>query len=264
MKRSMYYQMIVLVLLTGYCAKGMAQTDTINFGNRKLLTKQLKTGLKQYLVYAQNPKQGKKMNISIWTRDIKKTIKNEEKSFIVLQKWYGSDTAAYRKIYSVNRESDFSPVYHSELIGNQIKAFNWFPDHINGADSIVNNQQNAFNLKFDFPCFNWNLDIETFEMLPLAAGKKFVIPFYDAGFSKPAYTAYHVAGSEVIQTLDGKNVDCWKLVTEGDHDKIHYSETFWISKKEHEFLMEEDAVNGMFRYKIKLPAYSPDFIKRFN
>jgi hypothetical protein len=43
-----------------------------------------------------------------------------------------------------------------------------------------------------------------------------------------------------------------------------YSETFWISKKGHEFLKEEDTSVGLFRYKIKMPGMTPDLELRFD
>lgn len=263
MKRLKCYPLALLFILMICSLKSIGQTDTINFSNNKLHTKNLKTGLKQYLVYFQNTTQHKKIYLSIWTRAVQLINKNGEKQFTISQKWYSNDTAAYRSIYSINRATDFSPVYHAEQIGDQLKAFNWYPDHISGADTVVNNKQKAFALKLDRPCFNWNLDIETFEMLPLAAGKVFALQFYDAGLSQPNHVIYKVTGEEVLLTMDNQKVDCWKLLTESDHDKVHYTETFWISKKGHEFLKEEDSVNGMYRYKIKLPAYATNFLERF-
>ena len=100
-------------------------------------------------------------------------------------------------------------------------------------------------------------------MLPLAASKAFVINFYDAGLSPPKYVTCTVTGSETITTLNNDHVDCWKLVTEGDHNGAHYSETYWISKKAHEFLKEEDAYPGGYRYKVKMSAALPDLTERF-
>lgn len=259
----MGYPLTVLVLLLAGSLNCMAQTDTINFSSKKLLTRQLKTGLKQYLVYFQNPGQPKKLNLSLWTREVKLIDRNGEKCFNVIQKWYGNDTTGYRSIYSINRGADFAPLYHSETTGASRKAFNWYPDHINGADTIADNKQKTFAIRLDQPCFNWNLDMETYEMLPLAAGKKFVIRLYDAGFGVPDDITFKVIGDEVLRTMDNQQVGCWKLFTESDHDKVHYTQTYWISKKGHEFLMEEDSVNGMYRYKVKMPGYAPDIIKRF-
>jgi len=105
---------------------------------------------------------------------------------------------------------------------------------------------------------NWNLDIETFEMLPLAAGKSFLINFYDAGLDPPQYVRYTVTGSEKL-ALGAAEVDCWVLATEGkDPRGAAYTETYWISKKDHEFLKEVDRFNGTIRYKIRMPALTPD------
>jgi len=253
-----------MLLILSFCTINvMAQTDTINFKNNKLKTSQLKTGLKQYLVYLQQPAQPKKLHLSIWTRDIKSENRNGEGRFVTTQKWFSMDTAQYRSVYSVNRASDFAPLYHAEAVGSKLKAFNWYADRISGADTVAGNEQKTFALQFDQPNFNWNLDIETFEMLPLAAGKTFVLRLYDAGLGAPKDVSYKVSGDEVITTLDNQKVDCWKLLLEGDHGEIHYTQTFWISKKGHEFLMEVDEMKGMYRYKIKLPGFSPAFIDKF-
>ena len=262
MKRSTSFT-FVLLLLIACNFNSMAQTDTINFKSNKLKTNQLKTGLKQYLVYLQLPSQKKKLNLSIWTREVRMAVQNGENRFIITQKWFSNDTTNYRSIYSVNRAEDFAPVYHAEMVGTQLKAFNWYADHIKGTDTVADNKQKTFALQLDQPAFNWNLDIETLEMLPLARGKEFVLRLYDAGSGQPDNIHYKVSGDEVLTTLDNRSVDCWKLLLEGDHGQVHYTQTFWISKKGHEFLMEVDAINGMYRYKVKLPFYSPDLIEKF-
>lgn len=239
--------------------------DTIRLKDKRLNTSVLKTGLNQYLVYFQNPKKDKSLNFSFWMRSIRLQDRNGEKVFTIAQHWYGSDTTGhgYRSIYSINKAADFAPLYHSETINNKTKAYNWSADKITGADSITQNQQKGFLLDFKTPNFNWNLDIETFEMLPLAEGKTFAINFYDAGLSAPEYVNYKVTGSDVIATLNNEKVDCWKLFTEGDYKGTHYSETYWISKKDHEFLKEEDSFNGTYRYKIKMLGAAPDLLQRF-
>ena len=263
MKKLSSTTLILMIFVIVCNLNGMAQTDTINFKSNKLRTSQLKTGLKQYLVYLQQPSQKKKLSLSIWTREVSLAELNGAKRYIITQKWFSNDTTNYRSIYSVNKADDFAPVYHSETIGSQVKAFNWYAEHIDGADTVMNNKQKTFALQLDQPCFNWNLDIETMEMLPLARGKEFVLRLYDAGSGQPDNIHYKVSGEEILTTLDNRTVACWKLLLEGDHGQIHYTQTFWISKKEHEFLMEVDAINGMYRYKVKLPVYSPDILQKF-
>lgn len=237
--------------------------DTIRAGDKQINTASLKPGMRQYLVYFQQPKAPKVLRFWLWMRDTRLEQRNGVPVFATTQHWYGPDTMSYRNAYSINRKSDFMPIYHSETVAGKNKSFNWGTDKITGADSVAQNTVKTFSLDFSAPCLNWNLDIETFEMLPLAAGKAFAINFYDAGFGKPEYTLYKVTGSEVIATLDGQKVDCWKLVNESDNRGMHATQTFWISKKNHEFLKEEDSFGGAYRYKVKLPANTANIIPRF-
>ncbi|ASU36597.1 hypothetical protein MuYL_4714 [Mucilaginibacter xinganensis] len=240
-----------------------AQTDTIRLKDKRLLTSVLKPGLKQYLVYFQTPASPKTLRFWFWLRDIKTESRGGEKVFTITQHWYGNDTTSYREVYSVNKAADFAPVYHSETVKNIKSAYNWHSDKITGADTVKGNAKKDFSLAFNTPNFNWNLDIETFEMLPLAAGKTFAINFYDAGLDPPKYILYKVSGSEIVATLNDEKIDCWKLLTEGDYSGGHFSQTFWISKKGHEFLKEEDAFNGGYRYKVKMAQGAIDLMPRF-
>jgi len=262
MRNYVYLLAAAALLLAG---TANAQVDTINFKKgHQLSTANLKPGLKQYLVYFQQPKQVKTLRFWYWLRDIKKETRNGQAVFTTNQHWFGGDTLSYRACYSVNSMADFAPMYHAETIRGITKAYNWGATKITGADSVSTNAAKAFAIDFTEPNFNWNLDIETFEMLPLAAGKTFAINFYDAGLSPPKYVLYKVTGSEVLTLLDGTKTDCWKLYNESTSPTgAVATETFWISKKGHELLKEEDQFNGMYRYKIKMIGAAPDLMGRF-
>lgn len=227
------------------------------------MTTNLTTGTKQYLVYFQSPAKSKVLSTSLWMRDIKTETRNNIPVIVTNQHWYGADSAQYRSITSVNRKADFAPIYHSETIGTKTKAYNWYADKVAGDSTVTGNTAQGFSQDTKEYPFNWNLDIETFEMLPLAAGKTFALYFYDAGTVPPAYVVYKVAGSEMLSLLDNQKVECWKLVHEGNFRGSAYIQTFWISKKSHEFIKEEDAFNGGYRYKVKLPGAATDILKRF-
>lgn len=233
------------------------KVDTIRLKDHRLNTSSLKPGLRQYLVYFKTDRNPKVLRFWLWLRNTQIITRNNEQVFATTQHWYGSDTISYRTGYSVNRMSDFSPIYHSETVNGKKGAYNWGATSITGADTAANNTKKDFKMDFSEPCFNWNLDIETFGMLPLAAGKSFAINFYDAGFGKSEYVLYKVTGSEVLTTYDGHKVDCWKLVNEGEHAGTRFTQTFWLSKKGHEFLKEEDALPGGYRYKVKMPMLTP-------
>lgn len=237
--------------------------DTIDLGKNKLNTAALKPGLKQYLVYFQIVKQPKNLMFSLWSRDIKKENRNGEEVFTISQHWYAADTAMYRKVYSVNNAQTFAPIYHAEQIGSKLGAFNWNAKQIKGADTVAQNTKKDFKLDFAIPAFNWNLDIETFEMLPLAAGKTFAINFYDAGSTAPMYVLYKVEGSEVLTTSDLQKVDCWILLNESENNGNKFAQRFWISKKNKELLKEEDTFKSGYRYKVKLNGGAPSLLPRF-
>ncbi|SKC94999.1 hypothetical protein SAMN05660461_0187 [Chitinophaga ginsengisegetis] len=259
-KRSL---IISVLLATIAVLPAFAQTDTVDQQHLRLNTAFLKPGVKQYLVYYQVPSRSNWLDLSLWVREIEKTNRNNEPVFRITQHWYGSDTARYLESLSYNSVSDFSPLFHAQTRGGEQQAYRWTANGISGDTATMNNKAADFKLGFDRPNYNWNLDIETFEMLPLKAGKTFAIRFYDAGLEPPAYVTYKVTGSEVLQTLNNQPVDCWKLFTEGDSPRGHYSQTFWISKAGHELLKEEDSFGGFYRYKVKLPGLAPYLQPRF-
>ena len=240
--------------------------DTIRPGKGHMMTGYLKPGLQQYFIYMQDPNKNRELTFWYWMRDISLETHNGVKTFAISQRWYGSDTSWFRTVYSLNAQEDFAPIFFKETTGGpKSVAYNWNADGISGADTVEGNTKKAFSLKFDAPNMNWNLDIETFEMLPLAEGKSFLINFYDAGLDPPAYVLYKVIGSEELSLFGGERTDCWKLTTSGkDPQGNAYSEVYWISKKGHEFLKEEDIYGtSMYRVKVKMPAGMPDLTKKF-
>lgn len=238
-----------------------AQADTVYPGSRHLNTGFLKPGLKQYLVFHQWPQNNKMLQLQYWMRDINIEKKDGVEVFAIREHWYGADSNEYRTFLSLGTVKDFTPLYHASAGNGKIAAYNWSNTGIKGSDTVNGNTRRDFHLAFDRPNFNWHLDIEIFEMLPLAMGKSFVINFYDAGLAPPAFVTYKVTGSETLRTLDNRQVACWKLATSGSYNAKNYIQTFWISKKEHELLKEVDAFDGRFRYKIKLPELAPDILK---
>jgi hypothetical protein len=254
-------RLIALFLLLSLGAS--AQTvDTIGWGHAALNTAYLRPGLHQYFIYMGDTATRKTLMFWYWIRQIDKVDVNGQPSFRIAQHWIGQDTNMYREVYSLNKAADFSPIYHEEIKRGKAYAYNWGDKKITGADSVWGNAAKDFSLDFTRPNLNWNLDIETFEMLPLGAGKAFAINFYDAGLDPPQYVVYRVSGSEVIQTLNGARVDCWKLMTEEDARNMHFTETYWISKQDHEFLKEEDRYGSGFRLKLLMPETTPDPMRK--
>jgi hypothetical protein len=265
MRTIYYFTALLLHLLIAAVSRGQMsiKADTIRPGNGQLITTALKPGLKQYLVYFQYPQRSDRLGFWYWLRDISIVTKDGVRYFAITQHWFGSDSTAYRKVYSLNAAADFAPAFHRETARGTTVAYNWTGHDIKGADSVTDNARKGFYLAFGEPNLNWNLDIETFEMLPLGEGRQFWINFYDAGLEPPKYVLYKVTGSEELVLMGGEKVDCWKLYTEGSSPRGPYSETYWISKQGHEFLKEEDSFSGIYRYKVKMPGTAPDLLAKF-
>ncbi|MDJ1504501.1 hypothetical protein [Xanthocytophaga agilis] len=225
-----------------------AQTDTINVKNKKLLIRQLKPTKRQYMVYLKIPQKNNLItNVSLWTREV-----SFQKDMVVIsQQWSGQDTLTNRKLWSLCKKDNFEPVYHYTYMPKMgVAAFNFGEKQITGADSVSSNTKKDFQVGLKHPTFNWELDLETFEMLPLGMGKTFIIDFYHPGGSQiPAYYTYKVTGSEKIGVSTGKEIDCWMLRI--DYNTDSYA-TFWITKQNPEVLKMEEFYKGVYRYKVKL------------
>jgi hypothetical protein len=90
-------------------------------------------------------------------------------------------------------------------------------------------------------------------LLPYKEGRKFVIKFYDPGFGKAQDAKYDVTGSESLLGSDGSRIDCWVMqhnfeIPSGGNG----TQRFWISKRTHEILKEEDKTPDGYRYKLKI------------
>lgn len=244
---------IIILLLVSFSVK--AQVDTVYNLNSKLIKKYLKPSSNQYLVFIQRKGDPRQTYTYIWSRDVKFVNKKGKDLVEIEQKWYASDTTRNRYVYSLMNANDFSPVYHYTTLNKSIEAFDFYDDKIKGSDSIASNTKKDFNLALVHPMLNWELDLETFPLLDLKAGKRFAINFYHPGAKgEPKLYEYKVVGEENLGVIEGGTVACWKL-------RIDYSEKSWaifyISKKGREVLRMDEDFGGGVRYKVKLSNAVP-------
>lgn len=227
-----------------------AQTDTLYQLDSKLIKKYLKPSSNQYLVFIQRKGDPRQAFTYIWSRDVKFVNKNGKELIAIDQKWYASDTARVRYVYSLMNANDFSPFYHYTKMGKSVEAYDFYSDRIKGSDSVANNSKKDFTLALDHPQLNWELDLETFPLLDLKAGKSFAINFYHpGGKTEPKIYVYKVVGEETLNVIEGASVPCWKLRI--DYDARSYA-IFYISKKGREVLRMDEDFGGGVRYKVKL------------
>jgi hypothetical protein len=244
----------VILLLVVFNSR--AQIDTLYAVDRNTIAQTLRETTDQYMVFIQLNSMPKQTMTSLWSRSVRfKTIGGRDVVEIE-QKWFASDSASYRYIYSLVDKQTFLPLYHkvrSQRTG--IEAFDFYADKIVGSDTVPNNARRGFTMNLKSPALNWELDLETLGLLPLAKGKSYWISFYHPGGREgQKLYEYKVIGDEVLTIGNNTKVACWKL-------RISYNEkswaTFFISKKTKEVIKMEESFGAGMRYKVKLPLAIP-------
>ncbi|MCX2741661.1 DUF3108 domain-containing protein [Pontibacter anaerobius] len=240
------------LLLVGACLwYGLANAtpDTLHIKAANLRMHQLKPGLRQYMVTIRKPDKPDVLSQSLWNRDVRLEKYKGKERLVIRQNWVGADSTTNRRIFSIC-ESDFTPVYHTSTSFRGTAAFEFRQGQVVGSDTTQNNAFKGFKVESPEQAFNWELDLEFFETLPLKTNTVYSINFYHPGSRPgPAEKLYEVIGSEKIPTPGNTQTDCWKLRT--DYGNGNYA-IFWISKKGHEVLKMEEEFNGAIRHKVKL------------
>ncbi|MFD2247077.1 hypothetical protein [Pontibacter ruber] len=234
-----------------------AQVDTVRITAKDLKVKQLRPGTRQYLVTVQTPANPKVLRQSLWNRNVSFENFQGKERLVIRQNWIGADTLSNRTIFSVC-EKDFTPIYQTSTSARGVAAFNFYTDKITGSDTTKANAFKNFIMASPAPAFDWELDMETFESLPLKANTVYLINFYHPGSkTSPQYYRYKVIGSEKLETINNTKTDCWLLKI--DYSNTNYA-TFWISKRSQEVLKMEEVFDGVKRNKIKLGTVAGKYI----
>ena len=248
---------ILLLLCLFVYTLSNAQVDTVRITAKDLKIKQVKPGTRQYLVTIQMPDAPKVLRQTLWNRNVSFETYQGRERMVVRQSWIGPDTLSNRTVFTIC-EKDFTPLYHTSTSARGTAAFNFEKDKVVGADSVQNNGFKGFAMPAPQPTFDWELDLEFFESLPLKANTVFMINFYHPGSKTgPQYYQYKVTGSEKLATVNNTQTDCWMLRI--DYSDANYA-IFWISKKSHEVLKMEEEFNGVKRNKIKLSTSVGNYI----
>lgn len=247
----------ILILLL-FASDAVAQKkDTIRIDAGKINTGVLREGVHRYLVYFKNGKDSSRNNVSFWTRTLSFIDYHDRPAIRIAQEWEDKDSIVHT-VESICDRKTFAPLYQTswwKQMGNYTFDFLEKTGSIQGkplsdADTARRRADTwqAFKQALNQYVLNWHLDLEVFPVLPYRNGVTFLIPFYDPGFPAPRDVAYTVTGSAKLTGYDNQSIDCWLLTHESKGNK----EVFWVSKKTHEVLRLEQAINNrFFRYKVK-------------
>lgn len=200
----------------------------------------LTTGEHLYLRYTENG-QARKL-IDIWRREIRLEPHEGRRMIHIIQRWDGVGEAAYVLTQDSWFEPDtFKPITEVKTVTRdgktQIGGYRFYPDKVVGIGDLPGNVRKGFSIVEAEPAYNFETDMETLQMLPLASGYAVSIPFYDPGLDPPKRYIFRVAGSERIPTADGRLADCWVVTT--DYGLPDPPTKFWFDKRTQLLLREE-------------------------
>jgi len=242
---------VVLLLLVAINLTSFAQVDTITINSKNLILKKIKPKKNTYMVYIEKP-DGSMLDISIWERTISFSTLNNEKVIVIDQQWKNQEKTKTRRIKSINKRANFQPIYHYSKNGKgEVEAYSFLTNKIIGTDSVQNNIKKGFQIPNINNTLNWELDLETYQMLPYKLNTAFKINFYHPGSKnmKPNYYTYSVIGEEKIKIANQNFVDCWMLKIA---HAANSSATYWIDKTTGETIKMVEIFGAIKRYKIKI------------
>ncbi|MCG8327995.1 MAG: hypothetical protein MI974_09940 [Chitinophagales bacterium] len=231
------------------------QIDSLNTTNNKLEFGQLNEATNTYLVYFQDSVDAPKRNMEIWERTITKTKVHNKEVYQFLWDRFFSNGSNYKYKILANA-NDFSPISEevvmNQLINNDslaIRKRHYIYEGNSMYTSTDKNKHNGAPFRLDAleNSFNFEMDMETFSMLPLEEGKSFALKFYHPGSkTPPKYYTYAVDRSEKL-LFNNDEYDCWVL-------KVIYAgfghAEFWIDKKTNATLQMREVYRGLVRYKV--------------
>jgi hypothetical protein len=232
--------------------------DQLTIGPRDLDLRSVHIGNSTYIVYFKKKADAPAERITLVRINVEPSVVSGRKVFVVTQQWESADDIAHTS-KTVHDANDFSTVFHEtwwKRLG-YAATFDFAAKRVDFKGTIDDAKKAEitadFNQSFDAYNLCWHSDLIIFPLLPYQNGRNFVIKFYDPGAGKSQDATYAVVGSESLLGGDGGQIDCWIL--EHKFDQPNYgsgTQRFWISKRTHEVLKEEDEIPTGYRYKLKI------------
>lgn len=210
--------------------------DTIRIGHRFKHFNQLELGVKKDVIY--NIMNGKTLRLAMKTRSTELVTLDGQQYVSIKHAWEAPGTKWKGEFTYLCEPETMKPVQHirvTETAGKE--AFQFTGSQVVGLDSANNNTKASFSLELDEPTYNFEIDLETYSLLPMKAGYHAVMNFYHPGGKTPPKW-YHlkVTGSEKLNMPDGRQMDCWVLFT--DYGGTQPTQ-FWYTKKGQNFVKME-------------------------
>jgi hypothetical protein len=233
---------LLLALMAGACFQAQAQIHHVDVGAQLPRISMLKEGTHRYLVYRAT--EGANIPSMIWSREVRFETVNGEKLMHIKHRFDGVLPKPIVVLHDSWFEAgNFRPRTHvrtTERDGSRVvEGFVFSPDKIAGMQDLADNTQKDLSVASPEPAFNFEMDTEFLQALPLAEGYEAHINFYHpGGKAQPQRYTFKVAGSETIGGPTGP-VDCWVVTT--DYNKPGGPVTkFYLAKATQLMVREEN------------------------
>jgi len=222
------------------------QADTIRVGEPLANFDRLEQQKFEYNVFSQR---GDKRSPSIKMSSEIKKVKIDNKDYLAITHTWSS-AMTNGSFCAIVEPQTLKPVVHIRNTPKGKQAYKFSHNAVTTLDSAKNNIEKDFSINLPEPTFNFEIDLETFSVLPLAKGKEFAVNFYHAGGSSaPSWYTIKVERSERLDVEGLGNVDTWVLFM--DYHGVQPTR-FWYTKESHEFIKMEGEFNGTKIYKQRL------------
>jgi hypothetical protein len=250
--------LIMAVFLALPLSASGQRADTVSVGKRDLELRNLRLGNSTYIVYFKKTPTGPAERITLVRISVESTLVSGRNVFSITQQWESADEVVHTS-KTLHDAADFSTVWHEtwwKRLGYSAK-FDFTAKQVEFTGPIEDSAKSKiiedFNQSFANYNLCWHSDLVIFPLFRYKDGRTFVVKFYDPGFGSTQNATYEVTGSEFLVASEGSKIDCWKLEHKFDISSGGSGvQRFWISKRTHEVLKEEDQTPTGYRYKMKI------------
>ena len=216
--------------------------DTIRVGHQFQKFSQLELGTKTDLITSEI--NGRVLSLVRKSRTAKMVQVDGKEYLFIEHVWKGADEQWNGQFQYLCEPGTLKPVQHIRFTQrNGKEAYAFTRQKISGLDSAVDNSASDFELLLESPTYNWEIDLETYSLLPMRLNYTAVMNFYHpGGTTPPAYYELKIIGEEPLTLPDGRQLDCWILFT--DYGGKQPSR-FWYTKTGQNFVKMEGKYNQL-------------------
>lgn len=174
----------------------------------------LKAGTRYYLRYMIG-KDGTATPADLQKKEVRFDEKDGKRRLHIVQDWVSP--AGSLHMDSWFEDKTFRPLTHQRdrtkdgVVTRE--GFQFLNDKVIGIADQADNSRKDFSIAAPVPTYNFETDLETLQVLPLAKGAEFRIVFYHPGGGPPAPYIFKVAGEETLQVA-GASIPSWIVTTD--------------------------------------------------